>query len=166
MTHAAAMPTNDREPLVARVMPFPGAGATGRDATPGDPELAPEARPRLEILRQLAVASRLTGRCDPFRDCRLAAAAGDACPRRCALAFFRLLGPAAERRLEFRTPGAPSATPDELWLLRLLERIGDGDAASVRALIAFRVARVHRRRMLGAAVEFETVLQKLELATL
>lgn len=145
----------------AAVLPFPAAPRPGRD----DAGLAPTQRRRLELLRHLAQASRLTGARDPHQGCRLAAEGGPACPKMCSLAFFRLFQAAATRPPHFYGTSATALTSDEHWLLRLIERLEAGDALSAKALIAFRIAPVHRRRMLAAAIEFEIHLQTVELAT-
>ena len=124
-------------PAPARIAPFPGAAATPRLR-----DLDPAERRLLEELRLYVRQAQLAGPIDLNRVCALIDPGGAADYGR---ALIRALDATAGRRLVFHPRGATETGFDELWLVRLIRALEEGDAPSARFLIGGRVPKPGRR---------------------
>lgn len=99
----------------------------------------------LDTLRAWLARSRLSGESPSEHACALITAPSRESAERSAIQLFRALPWASRRRLVFHRRGAVSVTTDEMWLLRLLYAIRQGNRDSEAALLGFRIQPSARR---------------------
>lgn len=141
-----------------RVLAFPHGQAA---IVPAQTELSPIQRKTLTQLRRLAIKSRLCPGGGASTARRMIACSGRDGGCKCAKALFRAISGATRAPLSFFPAGAESASADEHWLLRLLDRIVMKDHAGARALIGFRVAPDNRRMALAMCMALASELEGL-----
>ncbi|MBC8131103.1 MAG: hypothetical protein H7Y08_12375 [Rhizobiaceae bacterium] len=103
------------------------------------PDVGEAERVTLDRLRWLALRSLIAPKPDFEKACFLLAGEADVSLERFANAFFRGLSGKARRKMEFYRPGTRGVSDDELWLLRLVAAARQGEDATIRALVAWRV---------------------------
>lgn len=100
---------------------------------------------RLEVLRTQAARCRTAAHLDLHRACNLLTLDPDRAPVVFARALLRTLGQALGKRPIIHRPGASEVSFDESWLLRLIDRLEDGDIDSVTFLLSRRIPHEYRR---------------------
>lgn len=110
------------------------------------PAINPTERILLTRLRWWLVQSRLTPRASAEEACFVLRGEARASAASYAVAWFGLLDRHARRRLVFYRPRVEACSLDERWLIQLLTLVAEGDDASVRAMIAWRIMPIARRR--------------------
>ena len=100
---------------------------------------------RLELLRTQAARCRTAAHLDLHRACNLLTLDTDRAPILFARALLRTLGQALGKRPIIHRPGATEVSFDESWLLRLIDRLEDGDMDSVTFLLSRRIPHEYRR---------------------
>ncbi|MBE3640514.1 hypothetical protein [Mangrovicoccus algicola] len=118
-------------------------------ALPGFPDAA---RPlpacsdaRLDLIRREAARARTEPHLDFFRACSLLTMDRKGAPIVFARALLRVLGQALGHRPVFHRAGAAARSFDEVWLMRVIDRLEVGDHDSVAFLLGRRVPQDYRR---------------------
>lgn len=111
-----------------------------------------EQRITIDRLRWLAMRACLRGNEDLERACYLLAGKQDESFERFGLLFFGALRRHSRHGLAFHRPGAKALGPDEVWVLRLLEQVGD--PAMLSRMVAWHVEKPAQRwfRFLAAGL--------------
>lgn len=97
----------------------------------------------IDRLRWLAMRACLRGHEDLERACFLLVGNKDESFERFGLLFFSALRRHSRHGMAFRRPGAKSLGPDEVWVLRLLERADD--PAMLSRMVAWHVEKPAQR---------------------
>lgn len=142
------------------VLAFPRSHRRNR----AGPTLSAEDGRRLEILRDLARRSQLVRRPACLIGCDAGMRANIDAGEHCAAEQFLALVAIADRRVTFYPPGAAGASLDEWWLLRIFNALSGADVQTASELIAFRVERRRRRRVLDAAAPIVFYLETIAAA--
>ncbi|MEM9725153.1 MAG: hypothetical protein AAF909_06805 [Pseudomonadota bacterium] len=131
----------------ASVLEFP---TPSRQVPAAAPSLDGLDRRRLEALRLMALNSCLA----PRTSCSSGACRLDPAWGRngsfCAADRFRAFVEASDRRIIVYRQGARAVSPDEFWLIRLIEAMDAKDYRAAASQLAFRVHRKRRREALAA----------------
>ena len=111
-----------------------------------------EQRVLIDRLRWLALRACLKGNENLERACFLLAGKKNETFERYGLLFFGALRKHSRHGLAFHRPGAKSLAPDEVWVLRLLERAND--SAMLSRMVAWHIEKPAQRwfRFLAAGL--------------
>ena len=98
----------------------------------------------LNKLRFLMVTCRAAPRLDLMSACAVLSMEGEVAARRYADTLLRTLRDVLGRAPILHAPGTEGVSFDEAWLIRMIDRIKQGDEASMAFLLCRRVPRAQR----------------------
>lgn len=147
MAHPAERTAEFPAQTAAALLPHPAASDAGPPPAARDAAL-------VDLLRELAIDSRLARRLDLDRACALIASEPGDAVRRYGVALLSALSEGARLRLVFHPRGSGELTFAERWLSGLVGSLARGDEDSARFAVERVVDARHRRSVRFLALGF------------
>ena len=132
---------------VDNVITFPACEVLGLTLSPA-PRLTDRDIVRLETVRDGVRSAMLKGRCDVDTACAFIAADQSSALVTRLAALMSLLRDHATHRVVFYPPGTEDYDDSEVWLARVFRALYDRESSQCKALVAWRIRPIGRRRAL------------------